>query len=162
MAFHINPKTGEPGPCKAMVSCPFGDLEADHYATADDARQAYEEKMGMAAPTGTEGLASMRRRLSTLKSEIGTARDAKRRATQAAKDAFMAGKMEEAVELREEAEAYGRKLEKLSASEKTLVKAIGDREAKNKPAPKPTPAPANDGSSWTPRHYGGCGGYSGC
>lgn len=42
MPFHINPQTGEPGRCKAMVNCPFGDLQQDHYATAEDARRAYE------------------------------------------------------------------------------------------------------------------------
>lgn len=41
--FHINPENGEPGPCRAMVKCPFGDLEKDHYDTADDARRAYEK-----------------------------------------------------------------------------------------------------------------------
>lgn len=39
--FHVNAK-GEPGVCKALVSCPFGDLEADHYDSKEGARKAYE------------------------------------------------------------------------------------------------------------------------
>lgn len=42
MSYHINPQTGEPGPCRARKSCPFGDLEADHYGSAEEARAAYE------------------------------------------------------------------------------------------------------------------------
>lgn len=38
--FHINSK-GEPGLCQAQKSCPFGG-EASHYATAEEARQAFE------------------------------------------------------------------------------------------------------------------------
>lgn len=45
--FHINPKTGNPGACKAMVSCPYGDLDSDHYGSAEEARAAYEEKTGL-------------------------------------------------------------------------------------------------------------------
>jgi len=41
--FHIN-AAGEAGPCKAENGgCPFGG-EADHYATAEEARDAYEAK----------------------------------------------------------------------------------------------------------------------
>lgn len=43
--FHINHKTGQPGPCKAQMACPFGDLQADHYDSPGDARNAYEAKM---------------------------------------------------------------------------------------------------------------------
>jgi len=40
--YHINPTTGEPGQCKARKSCPFGDLENDHYTSAEAAREAFE------------------------------------------------------------------------------------------------------------------------
>jgi hypothetical protein len=45
--YHINPKTGNPGICRATKVCPFGDLEADHYSTSQDARTAYEQKMSV-------------------------------------------------------------------------------------------------------------------
>lgn len=40
--YHVNPKTGEPGTCKAMKSCPFGGLDA-HYTSEEAARAAYEK-----------------------------------------------------------------------------------------------------------------------
>ena len=40
--YHINPKTGNPGVCRAVNSCPFGDLNSDHYPSAEAARSAYE------------------------------------------------------------------------------------------------------------------------
>lgn len=43
--FHINPNTGNPGPCSAEKKCPYGDLEKDHYPTPEIARTAYEVKM---------------------------------------------------------------------------------------------------------------------
>lgn len=43
--FHINLETGEPGRCKAMFNCPFGDFELDHFDSAEDARKAYENIM---------------------------------------------------------------------------------------------------------------------
>lgn len=39
--YHVNPKTGEPGICKAAKSCPFGGLEV-HYTSPEAARAAYE------------------------------------------------------------------------------------------------------------------------
>lgn len=45
MSFHLNPTTGVAGKCRATVSCPFGDLDKDHYATAAEARIAYETSM---------------------------------------------------------------------------------------------------------------------
>lgn len=44
MAFHINPETGEPGPCRATLQCRFGS-EQEHYDSPDDARSAYELSM---------------------------------------------------------------------------------------------------------------------
>lgn len=41
--FHINPETGNPNKCEAMVRCPFGDLDSDHFDSKDDARRAYEK-----------------------------------------------------------------------------------------------------------------------
>lgn len=43
--FHVNPQTGNAGPCKAEKSCPFGDLKDDHYATRDEASKAFEAHM---------------------------------------------------------------------------------------------------------------------
>lgn len=43
--FHLNPATGEPGPCRAKVSCPFGDLETEHYTSKEEARAQYEARM---------------------------------------------------------------------------------------------------------------------
>lgn len=40
--YHINPNTGQPGRCSAVISCPFGDAESDHYDSAAEARSAYE------------------------------------------------------------------------------------------------------------------------
>jgi hypothetical protein len=57
--YHINPKTGNPGVCHAKKSCPFGDLQSDHYNSKEDARNAYENKMGtnnLAATSEDKGL----------------------------------------------------------------------------------------------------------
>lgn len=43
MSFHINPKTGEPGRCRATLACPFG-LPEDHFSSEAAAREAYEAK----------------------------------------------------------------------------------------------------------------------
>ena len=40
--YHISPKTGNPGVCRAVQSCPFGG-DADHYSTPAEARQAFED-----------------------------------------------------------------------------------------------------------------------
>lgn len=39
--YHINPKTGNPGLCKAKDNCPFGGAD-EHYSSKDVARAAYE------------------------------------------------------------------------------------------------------------------------
>jgi hypothetical protein len=41
--YHINPQTGNPGTCHAKKNCPFGDIQSDHYDSADQARSAYEQ-----------------------------------------------------------------------------------------------------------------------
>jgi len=42
--FHINPKTGEPGLCRAHGgNCPFGSAD-QHFNSAEDARSAYEQQ----------------------------------------------------------------------------------------------------------------------
>lgn len=43
--YHFNPETGEAGLCKAKVSCPFGDLNKDHYTSKEAAAKAYEGTM---------------------------------------------------------------------------------------------------------------------
>jgi len=43
--FHVNPTTGVAGVCRGIKHCPFGDIEKDHYPTADEAREAYEKTM---------------------------------------------------------------------------------------------------------------------
>lgn len=42
--WHVNPETGEPGLCRAAISCPFGGEEL-HFDTESDARKFYEAKM---------------------------------------------------------------------------------------------------------------------
>lgn len=43
LKYHVNPATGNPGLCAATVSCPFGDLENDHYTSREAAQNAYEK-----------------------------------------------------------------------------------------------------------------------
>lgn len=43
--FHVNPSTGEIGQCRATKSCPFGDLETDHYPSVVEAQAGYEASM---------------------------------------------------------------------------------------------------------------------
>jgi len=43
-AYHINPKTGNPGVCHAKKACPFGD-KFEHYSTKEEARDAYESNV---------------------------------------------------------------------------------------------------------------------
>src|SRR5579875_3946556 len=45
--YHINPATGNPGICRARKSCPFGDLDTEHYSSKNEARRAYEKKMNL-------------------------------------------------------------------------------------------------------------------
>jgi hypothetical protein len=40
--YHINPETGKPGICRAEIKCRFG-AKAEHYATKEEARGAFEE-----------------------------------------------------------------------------------------------------------------------
>lgn len=48
--FHLNPTTGEPGPCRARVACPFG-TPGEHFSSSETARSAYEALMeGKARP----------------------------------------------------------------------------------------------------------------
>lgn len=42
--YHISPSTGNASPCRATQACPFGDMTEDHYASAEEARAAYEKK----------------------------------------------------------------------------------------------------------------------
>lgn len=42
--YHIN-LAGQVGECKAEIACPFGDLDADHYTTREQAAAAYEASM---------------------------------------------------------------------------------------------------------------------
>jgi len=45
-SFHIDPRTGEPSLCSAVVgNCPFGIGSAAHMPTAKKARAAYEQVM---------------------------------------------------------------------------------------------------------------------
>lgn len=41
--YHINPETGNPGVCRATVSCRFGDSDK-HFDSKEDARQFYERE----------------------------------------------------------------------------------------------------------------------
>jgi len=55
--FHINPATGEASVCKATIKCPFGDMQHDHYDSAESARTAYEQK----AEAEFSGVSSLKR-----------------------------------------------------------------------------------------------------
>lgn len=41
--YHVNPR-GDVSECHAQQSCPFGDMEKDHYPTKWEGMKAYEEK----------------------------------------------------------------------------------------------------------------------
>lgn len=43
--YHVNPNTGEPGVCKAVIQCRFNLKDIDHYPTKEIARQQYEKQM---------------------------------------------------------------------------------------------------------------------
>lgn len=45
LKYHLSPKTGNPGVCKAKYKCAFGDIETEHYSSPGIARAAYEQKM---------------------------------------------------------------------------------------------------------------------
>lgn len=51
--FHINPETGNPGPCSAKVKCRFGD-DSEHYSSADEARTAYEKQNSSSFPEASK------------------------------------------------------------------------------------------------------------
>lgn len=53
--YHVNPVSGEPGPCQAKERCPFGGLEADHYPSVDAARAGYEAVMRDNVVAGDSG-----------------------------------------------------------------------------------------------------------
>lgn len=45
LKYHLSPKTGSPGVCRAKYKCAFGDIETEHYSSPGVARAAYEQKM---------------------------------------------------------------------------------------------------------------------
>lgn len=55
MKFHVNPKTGNPSVCHALIKCRFGG-ESEHYFTKSQAREDYEKKN--AAFSAPESLAA--------------------------------------------------------------------------------------------------------
>lgn len=49
--FHVNPETGNPGPCSAKEgNCPFGS-EEEHHSTREEAQSAYEKSQGRSFST---------------------------------------------------------------------------------------------------------------
>ena len=44
--YHLNTRTGNPGLCRAVKRCPFGDLEQDHYNSKAEAPAALEQEYG--------------------------------------------------------------------------------------------------------------------
>lgn len=48
--FHVNPVSGNPGICKAVYECPFGDKETAHFDSEDEARKFFEESQETFAP----------------------------------------------------------------------------------------------------------------
>lgn len=49
LKYHLSPKTGNPGICKAKYKCAYGDIETEHYSSPGIARAAYEQKMQSAS-----------------------------------------------------------------------------------------------------------------
>ena len=47
--FHLNNR-GEARPCRALVHCPFGDLEKDHFGSTEEAQAAFEVRMAGSIP----------------------------------------------------------------------------------------------------------------
>lgn len=43
--FHVNPNSGNPSECNALVKCPFGG-EDKHYSSVSEARVAFEKSQG--------------------------------------------------------------------------------------------------------------------
>lgn len=43
--YHVNPRTGGTSVCGAKISCPFGDMETEHYGSREEAAKAFENKM---------------------------------------------------------------------------------------------------------------------
>ena len=54
--YHVNPKTGNPGACNAEIRCPFGG-EEQHYASREEAREAYELQQTASKPLSSRDLA---------------------------------------------------------------------------------------------------------
>lgn len=55
--YHLNPKTGDPGVCRATVACPYGDLARDHYGSKEEARAAYERaQQAFTRPDGVRAI----------------------------------------------------------------------------------------------------------
>lgn len=60
--YHLNPETGDPKPCSAKISCPYGDLEANHYPTPEAGRAAFEEIMAKEEAFAREESAANKRK----------------------------------------------------------------------------------------------------
>jgi hypothetical protein len=60
LKYHLSPKTGNAGVCKAKYKCAFGDIETEHYSSKELARAAYEEKMSTEATTFPKTLARVK------------------------------------------------------------------------------------------------------
>lgn len=54
--YHLSPKTGNPGVCKAKYKCAFGDIETEHYETVELARAAFEDKMRSQSVTSSRAV----------------------------------------------------------------------------------------------------------
>lgn len=68
--FHINPETGEPGPCSAKPgNCRFGQ-DDDHYTSSNDARKGYEAQMSGDKST----LAGIKKYKPSIKEKISAAK----------------------------------------------------------------------------------------
>lgn len=61
--YHINPKTGNPGICRAQYSCRFGSIDRDHFETKDQARAYFEQKMNDIQADEKEVIKSLESRL---------------------------------------------------------------------------------------------------
>lgn len=48
--YHVNPVSGNPGLCKAVYTCPFGDKETAHFDTPEGASRFFEQTQDSFAP----------------------------------------------------------------------------------------------------------------
>lgn len=48
--YHINPEAGEPGTCRALIKCRFGQSSEEHFDSKEEAREVYEQSQETKKP----------------------------------------------------------------------------------------------------------------